>query len=247
MPDPRLYVEGDLTPGAKLRLADEAARKLTQVLRLGPGAAIRVFNAQDGEWRAELETADKRRVAIGVKTQLRPPRSVPDIDLLFAPVKRDATDLIIEKATELGARRLRPIITARTIAETVRPDRLHAIARGAAEQTERFDIPEIAAPVSLAKALDSWDQDRRIVWADESGEVWGGEPARPIAEALQSGSKPTKAALLIGPEGGFTPEERALLRTHASILPVSLGPRILRAETAVIAALAVVQTSWGDW
>ena len=162
---------------------------------------------------------------------------------------------------------MRPVLTQRTIAETVRLDRLQTIAREAAEQTERFDAPEILEALSLAKALDGWDGARPLVYADEAGAnaAWGGEAGRaaPIAEALQARTAgaspasaghagegaggPSKLALLIGPEGGFTPEERRMLRTLPYVIPVSLGPRILRAETAVIAALSVIQSVWGDW
>jgi len=192
---------------------------------------------------------------VAVEEKLREARPVPDLELLFAPVKRHATDLIIEKATEIGAARIRPIITQRTIAETVRLDRLSAIAREAAEQTERFDAPEIFAPMPLGKALDGWDATRVLIFADEAGDdegrAWGGEAGRapPLLEALAAlaARGPAKLALLIGPEGGFTPEERRMLRDAEFVMPASLGPRILRAETAVIAALTLVQAQWGDW
>ena len=149
-------------------------------------------------------------------------------------------------------RRIRPVVTQRTIAETVRVDRLESIAREAAEQTERFDAPEIFDAVSLVRALDGWDTTRPLIYADESGDedgkAWGGEAGRaqPIGEALAA-AKGEKLALLIGPEGGFTPDERRLLRNFTYVIPVSLGPRILRAETAVIAALSIIQSVWGDW
>jgi 16S rRNA (uracil1498-N3)-methyltransferase len=167
-------------------------------------------------------------------------------------VKRHATDLIVEKATELGVRRIRPVITQRTITETVRLDRLQSIAREAAEQTERFDTPEIVEAVSLTKALDGWDVSRPLIYADEAGDEdgapWGGERGRagPITDAVAA-INATSLALLIGPEGGFSSEERRMLRGLSYVIPVSLGPRILRAETAVIAALSVIQAHWGDW
>jgi 16S rRNA (uracil1498-N3)-methyltransferase len=195
-----------------------------------------------------------------VEALLRAPRAVPDLELLFAPVKRHATDLIVEKATELGVRRIRPVITQRTIAETVRLDRLGAIAREAAEQTERFDAPEIAEPVALARSLDGWSSERPLIFADEAGDAppllaWSAGALRLAQGEGQSGVSlsgrdaggPTKLALLIGPEGGFSTEERAMLRAQAFVAPVSLGPRTLRAETAVIAALALIQAAWGDW
>lgn len=253
MPEPRLYLDAPLTAGARLELDEAQAHKATTVLRLTTGARIRVFNARDGEWSASLAELKKRGVSIQLDAQVRPPREGPDVDLLFAPVKRDATDLIVEKATELGVRRIRPVITARTITDTVRVDRLSLIARSAAEQTERFDVPEIAAPVSLAKALDGWSAARPLIFADEAGDEdgapWGGVSGRadPMLEALRAKPRPAAFSILIGPEGGFTPQERALLRDFPFVIPVSLGPRILRAETAAVAALTLAQAAWGDW
>jgi 16S rRNA (uracil1498-N3)-methyltransferase len=251
MADPRLLIVEPLAAGAEIALDEGQARHVGQVLRLDEGDGLRVFNARDGEWRARVSAKTKRGMSVRLDEKLREPRAAPDLELLFAPVKRHATDLIIEKATELGVGRIRPVITQRTIAETVRLDRLHNIAREAAEQTERFDAPEIVEPVSLARALDGWDASRPLIYADEAGDdvsaPWGGERGRgrPIAEALANHKGPL--ALLIGPEGGFTPEERRMLRTLPYVIPVSLGPRILRAETAVIAALSVIQALWGDW
>ncbi|MBY0563320.1 MAG: 16S rRNA (uracil(1498)-N(3))-methyltransferase [Hyphomonadaceae bacterium] len=271
MSDPRLLIDQALSDGAEIALDEAQTRHVGTVLRLEVGDGLRVFNANEGEWRAKVAAKSKRGMSVRVETQLRPPRAVPDLDLLFAPVKRHATDLIVEKATELGVRRLRPVITQRTIAETVRLDRLSAIAREAAEQTERFDAPEISEPVSLARALDGWDASRLLIYADEQGDEtsapWGGQRGRAPAlleilgrskarltpgerhaesvEARRDSAPPL--ALLIGPEGGFTIEERAMLRALVFVRPVSLGPRILRAETAVIAALSVIQAAWGDW
>jgi 16S rRNA (uracil1498-N3)-methyltransferase len=252
MPFPRLLVEQSLQSGRVLALDEGQARHVGTVLRLGEGDHVRVFNAGDGEWRARITEKTKRGMVVELEEKLREARAAPDLDLLFAPVKRQATDLIVEKAAELGVRRLRPVITSRTIAETVRLDRLNAIAREAAEQTERFDAPEILEAQNLARALDGWDKARPLIYADEAGddpnEAWGGERGRgkPIGEALAN-VKSAKLALLTGPEGGFTNEERRMLRALDFVVPVSLGPRILRAETAAIAALAIVQMQWGDW
>jgi 16S rRNA (uracil1498-N3)-methyltransferase len=252
MADPRLLIETNLASGAEIALEEGQARHVGTVLRLDIGGALRVFNAADGEWRARVSEKTKRGIRIVVDTRLREVRAAPDLDLLFAPVKRHATDLIVEKATELGVRRIRPVMTKRTIAETVRLDRLNVIAREAAEQTERFDAPEICEAQTLLRALDGWDVGRPLIYADEAGdnesEPWGGARGRgaPLLEALAAVTA-AKLALLVGPEGGFTPEERGMLRAHPSIIPVSLGPRILRAETAVIAALTVIQARWGDW
>jgi 16S rRNA (uracil1498-N3)-methyltransferase len=285
MPEPRLMIDDALASGAEIALEEGQTRHVGTVLRLDAGDAVRVFNARDGEWRARVSAKTKRGMSVRVEEKLRDARAVPDLDLLFAPVKRHATDLIVEKATELGVRRIRPVITQRTIAETVRVDRLQSIAREAAEQTERFDAPEVFDAVSLARALDGWDASRPLIYADEAGDdlsaAWGGERGRgapllkssPLAgevspKATEGGrandQAPThlnapppltpspqggggKLALLIGPEGGFTAEERRMLRGLSYVIPVSLGPRILRAETAVIAALSVIQAAWGDW
>jgi 16S rRNA (uracil1498-N3)-methyltransferase len=252
MVEPRLLIENSLHEGAEIALDEGQARHVGKVLRLDAGDCVRLFNAHDGEWRARITGKSKRGMGLHVEAQVRLPRATPDLDVLFAPVKRHATDLIVEKATELGVRRIRPVITQRTIAETVRLERLQIIAREAAEQTERFDAPEIAEPVALARMLDGWDAARPILYADEAGdderEPWGGERGRaaPIA-AVVAALDTARLALLIGPEGGFTPEERRMLRGLAFVTPVSLGPRILRAETAVIAALSIVQAGWGDW
>lgn len=282
-------IDAALSANAVLELDEAQARHIGTVLRLDEGDALRVFNAADGEWGARVSEKKKRSMHVRVEEFLRAPREAPDLDLLFAPVKRHATDLIVEKATELGVRRIRPVITQRTIAETVRVDRLQSIAREAAEQTERFDAPEIFEPQKLDRALDGWDAARPLIYADESGdeagEDWGGEKGRaaPVAQALRAFSLAEKVAserepdagrrqahgdggaaerpspptlspqgrgglaLLIGPEGGFTPEERRMLRALPFVTPVSLGPRILRAETAVIAGLSVIQSAWGDW
>lgn len=253
MANPRLLIDHPLTAGAEIALTEAQARHVGLVLRLDAGDALRVFNAQDGELRARVAEKTKRGMRVAIEEKLRDARAAPDLDLLFAPVKRHATDLIVEKATELGAARIQPVITQRTIAETVRTDRLSTIAREAAEQTERFDAPEILEPLPLFKALERWDEARPLLYADESGDeagaAWGGQAGRagPLLEVLAAIGAPTKLALLIGPEGGFTSEERRALRALSFVRPVSLGPRILRAETAVIAALTLIQAQWGDW
>ncbi|MBI1187157.1 MAG: 16S rRNA (uracil(1498)-N(3))-methyltransferase [Alphaproteobacteria bacterium] len=253
MPDPRLMTDASLTPGAEIALDAEQTHKLATVLRLKPGASVRAFNSRDGEWRCELLRADKRGGALAIREQVRAPTPSPDVDLLFAPVKRHATDLIIEKATELGVRGLQPVITKRTIVDTVRLDRLALIAREAAEQTERFDAPAVSAALPLGRVLDGWDPARTLIYADERGDApdaqWGGDKGRaaPIADVVAALSPGQPLALLIGPEGGFDPAERQLLRSLAFVAAVSLGPRILRAETATIAALSVIQAMWGDW
>lgn len=251
MAEPRLLIDQPLAGGTDIALGEGQSRYVGTVLRLELGDGLRVFNATDGEWRARVSAKSKRGVSVRVEEFVRAARAPADLDLLFAPVKRHATDLIVEKATEMGVARIRPVITQRTVAETVRLDRLQSIAREAAEQTERFDAPTIFEPLTLVRALHGWDPNRPLIFADEQGEAppalqallsWtAGVPAGEVAGG------PRKLALLIGPEGGFTSEERRMLRALTYVTPVSLGPRILRAETAVIAALSVIQSVWGDW
>jgi 16S rRNA (uracil1498-N3)-methyltransferase len=247
---PRILIDQQLCAGVTIALDQAQSRHLGAVLRRGAGDRVRVFNARDGEWGALIADISKRGVKVSVEDFIRPARAAPDLDLLFAPVKRQATDLIVEKASELGVRRIRPVITQRTIAETVRLDRLQTIAREAAEQTERFEAPEICEPLSLAKALDGWDPSRALIYADEAGAdeagPAGARRAAPLGQAIAH-FKSDRLALLIGPEGGFSSEERTMLRALAFVNPVSLGPRILRAETAAIAALSLIQALWGDW
>ena len=251
MPAPRLFVDASLASAVEVPLDADQAGYLGRVMRLGAGSDVRLFNGQDGEWRARIADIGKRGATLQVDTQTRPQATPPDLELWFAPVKRQGTDWIVEKATELGVRTLRPVLTKRTIAETVRVDRLAAIAREAAEQTERLDVPTVAPPVTLAQALDGWDPDRGLIYADESGEdpddAWGGTSGRAPPLAAAPLASWAKLAVLTGPEGGFDPAERRLLRARAGVMPVSLGPRILRAETAACATLAVVQALWGDW
>jgi 16S rRNA (uracil1498-N3)-methyltransferase len=240
MTDPRLYCDSSLSAAAEIRLGRDESHYLISVMRRKTGDKVRLFNAQDGEWEAEIGAADRKGALLTVGARLRVAQGVPDLDLLFAPVKKARTDFIVEKATELGVRRIRPMLTQRTIADKVRIDRLGALAKEAAEQTERFDLPEIFEAEKLAAILDGWPADRVLIYCDEAGE------ALPMATALRD--RPTnKAAILIGPEGGFTPEERARIRSLPSALPVSLGPRILRADTAAAAALSLWQSQCGDW
>lgn len=253
MPDPRLYLDDGLSAGAQIAMDEAQSRYLTQVLRLREGATVRVFNGREGEWNARIAATGKRGAVMQIDDQIRAQASGPDIALLFSPLKRQATDWLVEKATELGVRALQPVMCKRTVAETVRVERMSAITREAAEQTERLDIPEIHGPVALGKAIDGWDAGRPLIFADEAGDdqekPWGGEKGRgaPLFEAALRLRERKALALLIGPEGGFDPEERRMLRGLSFVTPVSLGPRILRAETAALAALAVIQAAWGDW
>ena len=233
---PRLFVRTPLDEGASVELDAGQANYLGNVMRLGVGAELLVFDGSSGEWLARIAEAGKKRMTLSVERQTREPEVMPDVWLAFAPVKRTQTDWLVEKATELGAAKLLPVITQRTIAERVKLERLEAIAIEAAEQCGRTVLPEIAEPVSLKQLLACRDPERRLYFADEGG----GEPA---ATAFAPGS----ALILTGPEGGFTDEERAAIRAAANSVAISLGPRILRAETAALAALAAFMAVAGDW
>lgn len=232
---PRLFVDRSLAEGLAIELDGNPANYLANVLRLRPGAPVRLFDDRTGEWLATAGEVARRRVTLVTATRLRPREAVPDLLLLFAPVKKAAIDWLVEKATELGAARLQPVLTRRTVVERVNLDRLRAIAIEAAEQCDRTALPALAAPEPLAAVLRRLD-DRPLLFADETG----GAPLREVA-------RPGPAALLVGPEGGFTEEERALVRALPAARAITLGPRILRAETAACAALALWMGLAGDW
>lgn len=248
----RLHVTGALTAGADFAPPQEQSHYLLSVMRLKAGDDLLLFNGRDGEWRARVSEADRRRCRLEVAEQTRPQASVPDVELVIALVKRARLEFAIEKATELGVRRIRLAITRRTNADHTKVERLQAIAVEAAEQTGRLDVPEVVAPEKLERLLDGWDASRRLMFCDEAGDdpdaAWGGASgrARPALQALPDvGVGPW--AVLIGPEGGFAPEEREWLRQAPFVTPVTLGPRILRADTAAIAALTLWQAQLGDW
>ena len=235
----RLFVPQDLAPGYGVVLTLDQSRYLTSVMRQAIGAQVALFNGRDGEWTATLTETGKRGSLLKVDEQVRPMSLGPDLDLVIAMVKRGRIETIVEKAAELGVRRVRLTITRRTNVDFVKLGRLDAIATEAAEQTGRLDVPTVEDPVKLAEILDGWDPARNLVFCDEGGE------ARPAFEALRESAAP--AAILIGPEGGFAPEERERLRSLPFVTPVSLGPRILRADTAAISALTLWQAAAGDW
>ena len=252
-PDPRLFIDTPLAAGARIALERDQAHYLVNVMRREQGSGVRLFNGRDGEWQGVLAEASRRAAVLEIAGQLREQAGVPDITLCFAPVKKARTDFIVEKATELGAARIQPVITRRTQSERVRTDRLQAIAREAAEQTERLCLPEIAEPVSLDQLLDQWPATTRLIFCDEAGEgegPWGGKAGRAMsmADMLRGQTDLAGAwAILIGPEGGFAPEERSRLRGLEFVRPVTLGPRILRADTAALSALTLWQAMAGDW
>jgi len=236
----RLYVPDDLSGSVELTLSREQAHYLTNVMRQAPGAELLVFNGRDGEWRAKLAEVSKKACVVKPEAQVRRQTPGPDLDLVVALVKRARLETIVEKAAELGARRVRLALTERTNADRTNVPRLQAIAVEAAEQTGRLDAPQVAAPELLGRILEGWESGRRLMFCDEAG----GAP--PAMEALAAGP-PGPWAVLIGPEGGFSPTERAAVRALAAAVPVSLGPRILRADTAAIAAMSVWQSVLGDW
>jgi len=239
---PRLFVDAALGVEVELRLADERVHYLRHVLRLEAGAAVDLFNGRDGEWRSSLAALGKGRATLAVERQLRPQTSGPDLWLAFAPVKRARIDTIAEKATELGVAALLPVVTQHTAVERVNVERLQAIAVEAAEQCERLTVPEMRGSVTLGKLLDEWPRDRRLLLCAEAGE------AQPIADALRAhvNSAVARWAVMIGPEGGFARSELDALVKLPFVMPVGLGPRILRADTAALAALACWQAILGD-
>ena len=233
---PRLFVRTPLVDGAAVELDAGQANYLGNVMRLGQDAELLVFDGQSGEWLARIAEAGKKRMTLTVERRTRDPEAIPDVWLAFAPVKRAQTDWLVEKATELGAAQLLPVMTQRTVAERVRLDRLQAITIEAAEQCGRTRLPGIGEPQGLKDLLGQRDPARRLYFADESG-----------GEAAVSAFKEGPALILVGPEGGFTDDERQLIRSADNSLAISLGPRILRAETAALAALAAYMALAGDW
>ncbi len=242
---PRLFVAQDLGRGVQLEVDGGRAHYLRNVLRLEPGAVLRLFNGRDGEWSARILRSAKNQVVLTADASLRPQGAEPDLWLVFAPVKRSAIDLVAEKATELGVGALQPVLTQHTMVDRVNAERLQSIAIEAAEQCERLSVPEVRAPVSLGKLLSEWPQDRRLLLCAEAGD------ARPVAAALVASAEDASArsapwAIMIGPEGGFARTELDALGKLPFVIPVGLGPRILRADTAALAALACWQAILGD-
>lgn len=236
----RLFVTSDLAPGASVELDPAQAHYLINVLRCKTGDDILLFNGRDGEWLGGLSGAPKKRAIVSLAHQTRRQIPPPDLHYLFAPLKRARLDYMAQKATELGAARLGPVITRRTVAERVNRARLMANAVEAAEQCGVLWVPEVAEPKKLPDLLAGWDEKRLLVFADETAPI-----ASPLAALEGHGKRPL--AVLIGPEGGFEAEERALLLAEPFVLPISLGPRVMRADTAAVAALALVNATLGDW
>jgi len=234
----RLYVDQPLGLGQAVAVGPDQAHYLFNVMRLARGAAVSLFNGRDGEWRAEVAEAGKRGGILICDRQTAPLRLPPDLWLAFAPIKKARTDFIVEKATELGAARIIPVQTRHTNAERIRQDRLQAHALEAAEQCGATSVPEVSDLTSLDKFVTSLEPDRKLLWCDEA--MVGQAPAL-------SGPRGGKWAILIGPAGGFSSDEQTRLRSHPQIHPTALGPRILRADTAAVAALTLWQAALGDW
>ena len=283
----RLFVQADLVEGARVPVGADQAHYLVHVMRLQPGAEVELFNGRDGAWRARLAQSSKRGAALTVEAKTREQVAAPDLDLVVALVKRARLETIVEKAAELGCRRVRLVVTRRTNAERANVERLQAIATEAAEQCERLDVPQVLAPEKLERVLDAWEAGRRLMYCDESGTGWtyegrGSPPSGGSGRAAAEGGSANGAAagpplaasppvspqrgesippaldalagqprgpwaVLIGPEGGFDPQEQARLRGAPFVVPVGLGPRILRADTAAISALTLWQAALGDW
>jgi 16S rRNA (uracil1498-N3)-methyltransferase len=236
---PRLYVDAPLDDGAHVALSREQAHYLKDVLRLGDGDAVLVFNGRDGEWRASIAAA-KKSATLHLQERVRVQQTLPDLRYAFAPLKHARLDYMVQKAVEMGASMLLPITTRRTQATRVNTERMRANVIEAAEQCGILSLAEVAEPVTLDRFLAERDASRLLVFCDEDAET-----ASPLA-AL-SAQKPAGIDVVIGPEGGFAPEERTALLKQPHVLRLSLGPRILRADTAAVAALALVQATLGDW
>lgn len=236
----RLAVDANLGKTIAVMLQDNAAHYLTHVLRLGVGEAVVLFNRTEGEWLARITQIRKKEVMLAVEECLRPPVAPLGLTVCFAPIKGGRMETIIEKATELGASVLQPVITSRTIVDKVNLVRAEAIAREAAEQCERIDWPQMREPVKLLKLLGDWPVDVPLIYGDESG------ASAPVKE-LANREKPQQWAILAGPEGGFTHEEFAALARVKAAIGVGLGPRILRADTAIITLCVATLQLWGDW
>jgi 16S rRNA (uracil1498-N3)-methyltransferase len=243
---PRLFVDSPLGEGAVVALTREQANYLINVLRLKAGAAVLTFNGRDGEWRTLLDTAGRKSASLTVASRLRDQPPSDDLHYLFAPLKHARLDYMVQKAVEVGASRLLPVITRHTQVERVNLARMRANAIEAAEQCGILAIAEIAEPMKLEAFVRAWTANRLLVFCDENAEVK--DPVAALSAARSGGlAGPLPVSVLIGPEGGFAEEERAALAQLPNVVRLALGPRILRADTAAVAALSLVQAVLGDW
>jgi len=236
----RLFVETPLVAGAAQEATTEQFNYLANVLRMTDGAEILLFNGGDGEWKASLSFPSRKKISLIPLEQTRPQPPASDLHYLFAPLKVGRMDYLVQKAVEMGAGLLQPVMTQHVQGKIHNTEKLRANAIEAAEQCGILSLPGVAEPVKLKDMLETWPQDRRIIYCDEGD---AGQNPLPVLQSI----KERKIALLVGPEGGFSEEERELLRSLAFVTPIPLGPRILRADTAAVAALAVIQASIGDW
>ena len=237
---PRLFVEHTLEAGAEIPLGGDRSRYLLTVMRGKPGDPVHLFNGRDGEWHATIARKDRRQCLLTVAKSLRAQTAPPDIHFYFAPLKKARLDYLAQKATELGASRIQPVMTRHTVAQRVNLERLRANVVEAAEQCGALWLPEVGDPLALNTLLEGWDTQRTLIFCDEAEEA---HPPLSTLTALQSGP----LAVLVGPEGGFAKQEREKLREQAFVTSLSLGPRILRADTAGLAALTLAQAVLGDW
>ena len=235
---PRLFVDQPLADTPELRIDGGQAHYLLSVMRVKPGAVVKLFDDRTGEWLAEVVATTRRDLTLRLTAHLHPREAVPDLWLCAAPIKRGRIDWVAEKASELGVARLVPVATRRAVVDKLNADRLRAHMIEAAEQCERTALPELADLVPLDRLLRDWSPDRKLFFADEEG-------GTPLLDAVRENAGP--AAILIGPEGGFDPAERDAIRACPAAVPVSLGPRILRAETAALTAVSVWMAAAGDW
>lgn len=241
----RLWIEVPLTEGAEIATTREQANYLRNVLRLGDGDAILVFNGQDGEWRARLTALGKRDCTLHIESQTRPQTRAGQLIYLFAPLKRARLDYMVQKAVEMGAGRLAPVLTRRTVAERINLDRMRANAIEAAEQCGILSVPEIDEPQKLEARIASWSAEVPLVFCDESAAT--ANPVAALGELATRFPGISGVGVLIGPEGGFDPAERTLLLRQPFVAVLSLGPRIMRADTAAVSALTLVNATLGDW
>jgi 16S rRNA (uracil1498-N3)-methyltransferase len=236
----RLYVPRDLAEGAEIAADREQSHYLANVLRLGEGAQLLLFNGRDGEWLASISAVEKKQVVLTAIAQVRPQPPAPDLVYCFAPLKAGRLDYMVQKAVEMGAGVLQPVITQHTQMSRIGTERLQANAIEAAEQCGILAVPPVRDAVKLDRVLLEWEPDRRLIFCDE-----GAETNNPLAILREVEEQ--KIGLLVGPEGGFSEDERRQLHAMPFVTAIPLGPRILRADTAAVAALAVIQATIGDW
>lgn len=236
----RLFIDADIINGSPIEASQDQFNYLANVLRLEAGAEVLTFNGRDGEWRTTLSFPSRKRIQLTPVEQTRPQPKPSDLHYLFAPLKVGRLDYLIQKAVEMGAGLLQPVMTQHVQGKITNIDRLRSNAVEAAEQCGILAIPEVAEPVRLADLLERWPRERRIIYCDEGN---AGQNPLPLLNAI----KEKHLALLVGPEGGFSEDERSLLRSLDFVTAIPLGPRILRADTAAVAAMAVIQAAIGDW